>query len=458
MEVGIEGLVSDVSILKKVNHNEEVLNPTSEGGSSVSLSSGNINSDTSYHDDDNDNDDMADDDDEGEEEDDDEGFDYDDDGDYMFENTEEEDEEAHYLSMQAQFDNVDLPPGVEASFSWLKDPVPSTSVTGGMSMSYTAAMVPQKIQEISISKGKDVGSSSSTVVQEPVSGSNKTNKEEVLEVESMKKFEEFKLFDIVDDFSDHHFNTAGFQGQQPPRSWTKKIQDEWKILEKDLPDTIFVRAYETRMDLLRAVIIGPAGTPYHDGLFVFDVHFPPNYPDIPPMVYYYSGGLRLNPNLYDCGKVCLSLLNTWTGKGNEKWMPKKSTMLQVLVSIQALILNANPFFNEPGYDNMYTGADGEKKSKAYNEDIFILSLKTMMYTLRRPPKHFEELVAGHFRTRAHSILSACRAYMEGVPVGFIADEKSGGSKSFKANVGKMVNGLVTNFSRYGATDCEQYRV
>lgn len=54
------------------------------------------------------------------------------------------------------------------------------------------------------------------------------------------------------------------------------------------------------------------------------------------MVYYYSGGLRINPNLYDCGKVCLSLLNTWTGKGNEKWIPKQSTMLQVLVSIQAL--------------------------------------------------------------------------------------------------------------------------
>lgn len=48
-------------------------------------------------------------------------------------------------------------------------------------------------------------------------------------------------------------------------------------------DSIFVRAYETRMDLLRAVMIGPAGTPYHDGLFVFDVHFPPNYPDIPPV-------------------------------------------------------------------------------------------------------------------------------------------------------------------------------
>ena len=37
------------------------------------------------------------------------------------------------------------------------------------------------------------------------------------------------------------------------------------------------------MDLLRAVIVGPAGTPYHDGLFFFDVQFPYEYPDIPPV-------------------------------------------------------------------------------------------------------------------------------------------------------------------------------
>lgn len=104
------------------------------------------------------------------------------------------------------------------------------------------------------------------------------------------------------------------------------------------------------------------------------------------MVYYYSGGLRLNPNLYDCGKVCLSLLGTWTGKQNEMWIPDKSTMLQVLVSIQALILNAKPFFNEPGYEKTYTGIEGERRSLAYNENAFVLSLKTMIYTLRRPPK------------------------------------------------------------------------
>lgn len=61
-------------------------------------------------------------------------------------------------------------------------------------------------------------------------------------------------------------------------------------------------------------------------------------------------------------------------------------MLQVLVSIQALILNAQPFFNEPGYESMYVGEDGKKRSKQYNENVFILSLKTMVYTIRRPPK------------------------------------------------------------------------
>lgn len=104
------------------------------------------------------------------------------------------------------------------------------------------------------------------------------------------------------------------------------------------------------------------------------------------MVYYYSGGLRLNPNLYECGKVCLSLLGTWSGKQRENWIPGESTMLQVLVSIQALILNADPFFNEPGYETQFPGVDGQKKSKKYSEDVFILSLKTMIYTLRRPPK------------------------------------------------------------------------
>lgn len=103
-------------------------------------------------------------------------------------------------------------------------------------------------------------------------------------------------------------------------------------------------------------------------------------------VYYHSKGLRLNPNLYNCGKVCLSLLNTWRGNGNENWVPAMSTMLQVLVSIQGLILNTKPYFNEPGYAYQSGSEAGENRSQLYNEETYILSIRTMLFIIRRPPK------------------------------------------------------------------------
>lgn len=102
--------------------------------------------------------------------------------------------------------------------------------------------------------------------------------------------------------------------------------------------------------------------------------------------YYHSGGWRINPNLYEEGKVCLSLLNTWTGRGNEVWDPKSSSILQVLVSLQGLVLNSKPYFNEAGYDKQVGTAEGEKNSLSYNENTFLLNCKTMMYLMRKPPK------------------------------------------------------------------------
>lgn len=90
------------------------------------------------------------------------------------------------------------------------------------------------------------------------------------------------------------------------------------------------------------MITGPVGTPYEHGLFVFDVRLPPDYPASPPVFYYLSQcSGRLNPNLYEDGKVCVSLLGTWAGRGSEVWT-SKSNVLQVLVSIQG---NALQFFD-----------------------------------------------------------------------------------------------------------------
>lgn len=77
------------------------------------------------------------------------------------------------------------------------------------------------------------------------------------------------------------------------------------------------------------MIVGPENTPYEDGLFLFDMQLPEDYPNSPPKVHYHSYcSDRLNPNLYEDGKVCVSLLGTWTGKGTETWT-SKSNLLQV---------------------------------------------------------------------------------------------------------------------------------
>ena len=63
------------------------------------------------------------------------------------------------------------------------------------------------------------------------------------------------------------------------------------------------------------MIVGPSSTPYEDGLFFFDVQLPNDYPNDPPAVHYVAYCRdRLNPNLYEDGKVCVSLLGTWSGK------------------------------------------------------------------------------------------------------------------------------------------------
>ncbi|EXC18111.1 putative ubiquitin-conjugating enzyme E2 24 [Morus notabilis] len=278
--------------------------------------------------------------------------------------------------------------------------------------------------------------------------------------------DKFRQFDMAADCSDHNFISAGkgFALSQVKRSWVKKVQQEWSILEKELPETIYVRIFEERMDLIRAAIVGTPGTPYHDGLFFFDIYLPPEYPHEPPMVHYISGGLRVNPNLYESGKVCLSLLNTWAGTDTEVWNPGSSSILQVLLSLQALVLNEKPYFNEAGYDQQMGKAEGEKNSVSYNENAFLMTCKSMLYLLRKPPKHFEALVEEHFSLRSQHILMACKAYMEGASVGCAVgcgktenDHQRGSSTGFKIMLSKLFPKLVEAFFDKGI-DCSQLAV
>ncbi|KAJ4886557.1 putative ubiquitin-conjugating enzyme E2 25 [Raphanus sativus] len=126
-------------------------------------------------------------------------------------------------------------------------------------------------------------------VEEVIAGQSSSRVKRNME-DYLGKYLFFKKFDIVEDLGDHEYAAQGTTVKQHSKEWMKRIQEEWRILENDLPEMIFVRAYESRMDLMRAVIVGADGTPYHDGLFFFDIFFPDTYPSVPPYFEDFSYG------------------------------------------------------------------------------------------------------------------------------------------------------------------------
>lgn len=112
---------------------------------------------------------------------------------------------------------------------------------------------------------------------------------------------------------------------------------------------------------IKCMIIGHSNTPYEYGYYFFDMHIVDEYPFKPPTVTYQTrkNNIRFNPNLYCCGKVCLSIINTWSGP---QWTSCQ-TPRSVMISLQTL-LHENPLHNEPGYERCR-----DKKNTDYNDLI-----------------------------------------------------------------------------------------
>jgi len=174
------------------------------------------------------------------------------------------------------------------------------------------------------------------------------------------------------------------------------LHDVKNIIKCPLTENgIYYIHHET--DILKgyALIIGPENTPYFGGNYFFEFNFPSDYPHSPPKVLYCTNGenIRFNPNLYKCGKVCLSLLNTWRG---EQWTSCQS-ISSVLLNLCTLLCE-NPLLNEPGVNIKHHDLNN------YNEIIEFANLNVAVCDIVSKKKgiyieffdHFYPYVKEHF--------------------------------------------------------------
>eukprot|EP00051_Salpingoeca_urceolata_P018226 m.254568 g.254568 ORF g.254568 m.254568 type:complete len:329 (-) comp19148_c0_seq9:22-1008(-) len=225
-------------------------------------------------------------------------------------------------------------------------------------------------------------------------------------------------------YSTHHYNSNIVKAAaQPPKQKITRLIQEQKSLSPSIKGqttslplspgaAIFVCRDADRMDVFKVLISGPIGTPYAGGLFEFHVFVPDAYPEVPPLINLETTGgnqVRFNPNLYSCGKVCLSLLGTWHGGTKTSgWQQESSTLLQVLVSIQSLIMVEHPYFNEPGYESQENTDVGMRNSERYNDERRCQTIRlAMVGMLRNPPKGFEDVVRQHFMIMGDRIVEQC---------------------------------------------------
>jgi len=164
----------------------------------------------------------------------------------------------------------------------------------------------------------------------------------------------------------------------PKKAIKRLFHDTKQIIKNPIPGVWF-HHNENDISKPKIVIIGPKNTPYENGFYCISFNFTKDFPFKPPKAKYHTtdGITRMNPNLYRCGKICLSLLGTWSGP---QWTSCQN-ISSLALSIQT-ILNEHPIRNEPGF--------GKSTNTLYNKMIQHANIRVgVLQMINNPPNGFE---------------------------------------------------------------------
>jgi len=121
-----------------------------------------------------------------------------------------------------------------------------------------------------------------------------------------------------------------------------KTQNSRKLLEND-----FIISPESTLECIKVIVKCPQDSLYRHKFVRLNFNIPENYPYEPPSVQFLNHDQsRIHPNMYEDGKCCATILNTWGDRIDEKWTSCMS-IESVIVGFMSLFDN-DPYVHEPG--------------------------------------------------------------------------------------------------------------
>lgn len=229
-----------------------------------------------------------------------------------------------------------------------------------------------------------------------------------------------------------------------------------KLFKRIFIDIMDLNNYSLETDICRfmwcpempqflKIIITSENEPYLGGMFEFHAFFPNDYPSVPPKVHLMTTGgnlIRFNPNLYAEGKVCLSLLGTWSG---EQWCPVINNFVHIVQAISVMILTDQPVQNEPAYssDIYFDYPEKEITSelllvRKYKYQIKYYTLQlTILNQLKSNTSLFYPIYQFFYNKKKEEILKSFEIYLENSKKEEFYQIKT--AKSFQSNSENLFN-------------------
>lgn len=166
---------------------------------------------------------------------------------------------------------------------------------------------------------------------------------------------------------------------------------------------------ESNINNVKAIIKAPFDSVYKHKFIRLNFKIPENYPYSPPEVTFVNyDSVRIHPNMYENGKCCSTILNTWGDNIYEKWTSS--------MNVETILLTFHSFLD----NNPYTYEPGGTDDPTYTVYVLYQSWKSCLirYIQKEDISIFKDFVNTYLLTHVNDIFNdlndLCVSYPEGV--------------------------------------------